>query len=295
VATAAHGPLRARYGGLRDFLLGVRFVQADGVVTWGGARVVKSVTGYDVPKLMTGALGTLGVLVELTLRLHSTPEFEGTCLVTASHADAAQAFVAAVLDSALQPSRLEFLGAAALAACDLPPGPAAVAVSFSTVEAAVRAQQAALEPLAGRLGARVQTMGATFWRTYDRRLADAGPVTLRVTAPSSRLAATVREVEAALAAGGSVPLVAGGAAFGTLQASFAPAHPAAARTAVERLRDAVADVAGSVVVEKGPREVREAVDPWGPVAEPALALMRDLKRQFDPHGVLNPGRFVGGI
>ncbi|HEY3186762.1 MAG TPA: FAD-binding oxidoreductase, partial [Solirubrobacteraceae bacterium] len=77
-ATAAAGPLRARYGTLRDLLLGVRFVQADGVVTWGGARVVKSVTGYDVPKLMVGSLGTLGVLCELTLRLHPSPDAEAT-------------------------------------------------------------------------------------------------------------------------------------------------------------------------------------------------------------------------
>src|SRR5688572_13090725 len=70
VATHMSGPLRARYGTMRDLLLGVRFVQSDGVVTWGGAKVVKSVTGYDIPKLMTGALGTLGVLGELTLRLH---------------------------------------------------------------------------------------------------------------------------------------------------------------------------------------------------------------------------------
>ena len=62
-ATNASGPLRARYGTLRDLLLGVRFVQADGAVTWGGSKVVKSVSGYDVPKLMVGALGTLGVLL----------------------------------------------------------------------------------------------------------------------------------------------------------------------------------------------------------------------------------------
>src|SRR5207249_4135830 len=67
-ATDASGPLRARYGTMRDLLLGVRFVQADGVMTWGGAKVVKSVSGYDVPKLLVGALGTLGVLGALTLR-----------------------------------------------------------------------------------------------------------------------------------------------------------------------------------------------------------------------------------
>jgi len=68
-ATAASGPLRARYGTLRDLALGVRFIQADGVMTWGGAKVVKSVTGYDVPKLLVGSLGTLGVIGELTRRV----------------------------------------------------------------------------------------------------------------------------------------------------------------------------------------------------------------------------------
>src|SRR2546427_5134150 len=78
-ATDASGPLRARYGTMRDLLLGVRFVQADGVVTWGGAKVVKSVSGYDVPKLMVGALGTLGVLGELTLRLHPRQIGRASC------------------------------------------------------------------------------------------------------------------------------------------------------------------------------------------------------------------------
>src|SRR4029077_10825483 len=82
LATHASGPLRFRYGTMRDLLLGVRFVQADGTPTWGGARVVKSVTGYDVPKLMVGALGTLAVLTELTLRLHPRPEVERSWLVT---------------------------------------------------------------------------------------------------------------------------------------------------------------------------------------------------------------------
>src|SRR5439155_732223 len=98
-ATDASGPLRARYGTMRELLLGVRFVQADGVMTWGGAKVVKSVSGYDVPKLMVGALGTLGVLGELTLRLHPEPEFEATWLAVFTDLAAAQAFVARLVDS----------------------------------------------------------------------------------------------------------------------------------------------------------------------------------------------------
>src|SRR5256886_16095079 len=89
---------------MRDLLQGVRFAQADGVLTWGGAKVVKSVSGYDVPKLMVGPLGTLGVLGELTLRLHPVPEFEATWLAPFTDLAAAQALVARLPASTVQPS-----------------------------------------------------------------------------------------------------------------------------------------------------------------------------------------------
>ncbi|HEU5195006.1 MAG TPA: FAD-binding oxidoreductase, partial [Methylomirabilota bacterium] len=131
-ATAASGPLRARYGTLRDLLLGVRFIQADGVMTWGGAKVVKSVTGYDVPKLMVGALGTLGVIGELTLRLHPLPESEATCLLVLRHAGEALDVVARIVDSTIQPQRLELLDAGAMAACGLPAAAAGLVVSIGS-------------------------------------------------------------------------------------------------------------------------------------------------------------------
>jgi glycolate oxidase FAD binding subunit len=80
LAENASGPLQFRYGTGRDVLLGVRFVLADGTITWGGSKVVKSVTGYDVPKLLVGSLGTLGIIVEATLRLHPIPAARGSAL-----------------------------------------------------------------------------------------------------------------------------------------------------------------------------------------------------------------------
>src|SRR5439155_13669658 len=142
-ATNATGPLRVRYGTMRDLLLGVRFVQADGQVTWGGSKVVKSVTGYDVPKLMVGALGTLGVLTELTLRLHARPEVERTSLVLLPDARVVQALVARILDTPLQPNRLEAFDAATAAALGAPASPG-IAISFGSVEAAVAEQEAAV-------------------------------------------------------------------------------------------------------------------------------------------------------
>jgi glycolate oxidase FAD binding subunit len=293
-ATAASGPLRARYGTMRDLLLGVRFVQADGVVTWGGARVVKSVTGYDVPKLLVGSLGTLAVLGELTLRLHPLPESEATCVVAVRSIDAAQELAALIVDSTLQPNRLELLDAAALAASGLPPAPAGVVVSFASVAPAVRAQQAAIAAAAGRMRTRAETMGPGFWRTYDRMLAGTGTTRLAVSTLATRVAATLEEARAALSGAGGVVMT-GCASLGLLRVAIEQGAPALLAAAIERLRAFVAVDDGSVVIERGAPALRTDVDPWGAVPPPSLALMRALKQEFDPDRTLNPGRFVGGI
>jgi glycolate oxidase FAD binding subunit len=121
LATHASGPRRFRYGTGRDLLLGARFVQADGTITWGGAKVVKSVTGYDVPKLLVGSLGTLGVLVEATLRLHPMPPESRSWQLGFSSAEAARDFLSALLDSPLQPDRVALLDVGALRSVGLTP------------------------------------------------------------------------------------------------------------------------------------------------------------------------------
>jgi glycolate oxidase FAD binding subunit len=298
VATNAHGPLRARYGTLRDLVLGVRFVQPDGVLTWGGARVVKSVSGYDVPKLMVGALGTLGVLVELALRLHPVPETERTWLVSCASAERAQGFAARVLDSTLQPSRIEFLNEPALRACALPAAPAAVAVGIASVEDAVREQAAWLEGLARAADAGIAEAPADVWSRYDRALTPcAGDVAVLVGTLPSRYGQTVREVERHVAtlASGATAQLAGGLASGTLRLVLAGAPLAGAVQVVQHVRDFVAAFGGHAVVQAGPRGLRTRIDPWGPVDPPAMALMRGIKEEFDPTRVLNAGRFVGGL
>ncbi len=298
VATNAHGPLRARFGTLRDLLLGVRFVQADGVVTWGGARVVKSVSGYDVPKLMVGALGTLGVLVELTLRLHPMPDREGTWLVTLPTAPATQAFIAGVLDSTLEPMRLEILNEPALQAASAPSAPLGVAVSVGSVEGAIREQGARLEELARRAGGRAVAPGADFWDRYDRAFTRAeGEVVLQVGGLPSRIAETLEAITAGQAdlRSGAMPMVTGCAASGSMRVVLTGADVEDAAAFVTHLRDVVRVFDGSVVVQAGPRELRTALDPWGPVEPTVFELMRRLRDEFDPRRVLNPGRFVGGL
>lgn len=298
-ATAASGPLRARYGTLRDLVLGVRFVQADGVVTWGGARVVKSVTGYDVPKLMVGSLGTLGVLCELTLRLHQCPEAEATRLFTFGAVDAAHAFVAGLLDSSLEPSRVELLNGAALGRLGFDVrAPAGVAVSVSSVEAAVRAETATMERVARAAGGASAPQPAEFWESYAAMIgAGGGGLALHVSMPPSHLGATVRSIESALAelAAGESAVIGGSAWVGTLDVLLGvSALPIAARL-VERVRGAVAEVGGHAMLRRAPAALRREIDPWGPLEPGPLALMRALRDEFDPRRVLNPGRFVGGL
>lgn len=297
IATNASGPSRARWGTARDLLLGVRFVQADGVLTWGGARVVKSVTGYDVPKLMVGALGTLGVLVELTLRLHPVPDAEGSWLATFTHPDPAQAFVERLLDSEVQPTRVEWVSGAALAACGQAGAALGVAVSVGSVEAAVRAQGERLAQFARQTGGPLTALPPAFWAALDARLAQRDGVGLRVGTPVSRLAATARDLGQALAAAapGVAAVVAGCATAASLRVLLPPLEPGAAAGLVERLRAALGPAGGHVVVEHGPPELRTALDPWGPVEPEAFALMRALRDEFDGRRTLNPGRFVGGL
>jgi glycolate oxidase FAD binding subunit len=161
------------------------------------------------------------------------------------------------------------------------------------VEAAAHAQQSMIAAEAARVRARVETMGPGFWRTYDRMLATGGPTVLRIATLATRLEPTLEETRAAL--GPESPLVTGCAPLGLLRVAVRSEEPGLLARAVERLRAFVAPDDGSVVIERGSAALRASVDAWGPVAPAPLELMRALKREFDPRGTLNPGRFVGGV
>src|SRR5436309_9222410 len=296
-ATNATGPLRVRYGTVRDLLLAVRFVQADGVVTWGGSKVVKSVSGYDVPKLMVGALGTLGVLGELTLRLHPLPDAEGSWLVLLASAEAAQAFVERVIASPLQPSRIEFFNDRALRSVPVESAAAGVALSIGSVAEAVREQGERLGAMAKVDGARIVPLPGAFWSRAARASTSEGNgAVLHVASLPSRLAETERAIGDAVrtAAPRGEVWISASAALGTFRVRVGHASAAETAVATTRLRARVIELAGSVVIVRGPAELRKTVDPWGPVEAGPFALMRALKDEFDAKRVLNPGPFVGG-
>ena len=300
LASGASGQRRFRYGTGRDLLLGARFVQADGTLTWGGSKVVKSVTGYDIPKLLAGSLGTLGVIVEATLRLHPVQPASGSWLFSLPSRDAAAELVAAILDSSLEPERLAWLNATALerlgsGRIEKGDSEAAVAVSLATVEEAVASQGALLASMAERLGGRVTALDPGRWTRLGAALA--GPIVMKLASEIRRLPFWAGELERVLARGGLTGSLVGEAGNGILRASVegSVSPEAWGREIVAPLRAGLSAEGGSLVVERAPIPLKRAAEVWGPVPEAALTVMKRLKAEFDPRGILNPGRFVDGL
>ncbi|MGH8868858.1 MAG: FAD-binding oxidoreductase [Actinomycetes bacterium] len=277
------GPRRLLYGSARDLLLGVTVVRPDGTVTRSGGKVVKNVAGYDLGKLYTGAYGTLGVVTEAVLRLHPRPARCSTVSVTVDDVPAATEAAAALRRSSLSLAALEV---------DRPSvdGPLTVA---GLVEGVPEGVAARAETAVGVLGpgATVSDDPPPGWGTAPWGLGD---VAFRLTSRLSGLPAVMETVErAARRAGLAVPLR-GSLGVGVLYGGLPVATDAGpVATFVDEVRREAGRQDGTLVLLSAPRAVREAVDCWGPVT--GLDLMRRVKERFDPHRLLSPGRFVGGI
>ena len=294
LATHASGPRRFRHGTGRDLLLGVRFVQADGTITWGGAKVVKSVTGYDVPKLLVGSLGTLGVLVEATLRLHPVPPLSRSWRLGFSAPQAARDFLAALLDCPLQPDRAALLDAGALRAVGLAADPVALLISIGSVAEAVESQGQALARLARGHGGRSDLLPESIWSGLGPAVT--GLVVLRAAFEPRRLLDWVAQAQSAAARVGAEIALLGQPGHGVLQMSIQGGDERRlAREVVLPLRQGLEAEDGSLVVERAPIELKAECETWGSINLEILGIMKRIKSEFDPGDVLSPGRFVGGL
>lgn len=289
LATNGFGPRRTRYGSLRDLIIGVSLVRADGALAKGGGKVVKNVAGFDLPKMMVGSLGTLGLVATATFRLHPLPETGVTLLAPGRTARGVRELVSAMRVAQLEP--------AAVAAISAEKG-LDLGMRFEGFEAGVKEQVGRTLALVAKIEAACDVLSEAearvFWERHDA-FRTAGPLRAKIAAiPSAfeeffegRLGALLRLLDA--------PAV---VLYPTLGISFFSGVPspdlAAVAAALASLRAALATGGGSLVLEDAPQGVRALADPWGsPPA--AFELMRSLKARLDPEGRLNPGRFVGGL
>jgi glycolate oxidase FAD binding subunit len=283
VATNGFGPLRTRYGTLRDLVIGASFVRADGVLVRGGGNVVKNVAGFDLPRLLVGSLGTLGCVATVTFRLHPLPEAERAVAVRCTSAAQVRALHCALVAAQLEPSAV-----VALRDNDA----FDVLVVFEGFAAALEEQAAAALTCASACGeGAALSADGRFWLRHDAARTG-GHVRIRVSAPPASLPEIVdRAFGAGPLAGAALafyPFV--GIAFAAIPLDDAEALVAP----LEALRARAEGAGGNLVLLAAPLAVRERFDVYGALP-PALALMARIKARFDPRRRCNPGRFAGHL
>ena len=269
VSANASGPRRLRYGTVRDLLIGVTVVLADGSVAHSGGKVVKNVAGYDLGKLYTGAHGSLGVVVSTTWRLHPLPQAHGAVVVPVRGSAEAGRLAALVNRSTLTPSAVELAWGG---------GEGQLVVLFESIPESVGAQSDAALAL---LGAGTRSEDPPAW--FGARPGDADDVVLR-------LAYEPFALPAVLDALGDAQVTAS-TGTGVAYAAY-PAETAVA--ALPGLRQAIAPYDGTAVVVQAPTAVRSRLDHWGPLPD-SFPLMERVKDRFDPERRLSPGRLLGGL
>ncbi len=280
VSTALSGPSRLLYGTIRDLLIGITVVRADGAVTHSGGKVVKNVAGYDLGKLYAGAYGSLGVITEAIFRLHPLPQSAAWVSADLPDEAAAGAAVASLLDSQVTATAIEV-------ARPTPAGPITVSVLLEGVRPGVQARIEAVSALLGQ-GVETHEEAPQWWATLP------GPITIKLTAEIAAVPQVMQGLREAAAATGLSPELRGSAGVGVLFAGLpGDAEPDAVQRYLHAARNVCATAGGAAVLLRAPAAVRNTVDAWGPVQ--GLALMRRLKDEFDPDHRMSPGRFVGGI
>ena len=272
-ATADSGPLRHRYGAPRDLIIGITVALSDGTVARAGGKVIKNVAGYDLAKLFTGSLGTLGAIVSVNVRLHPHPQ----AFATAMGSSADPAVIAA--------------GARALAAAPLELESLDVGWRGGRGRLLARTGGTQPEPRAQRAAGLMRAQGLeeveitdddeAIWARQRAGQRSGEATLLRLATRPSALRDVLE------AAHDCDATLVGRAALGT---SYLELDPEAVASMRERFTDAP-----GVVVLDGPAGLRRRNDPWGTPRGPALELMQRVKRRFDPAGACNPGVFVGGL
>lgn len=284
VATNDSGPRRHRYGAPRDLIIGVEFARADGRLAKGGGIVVKNVAGYDLPRLMTGSFGSLGVIVTATFKLYPLTTASRTLIVELSNAADLATLTSKLTHSHLTPTALEFAT-----------HPLRLIIRFESIEASVAQQSELAEKLIAESGYQTQTLSASaeeqYWQTHTRLADDDRGALLKVSVLPTELAETLGTIERLAGKRGYVAAGRAGAGVFLLRITE---EVQLQKRVIDGLRDALQIGRGSAVIIKSSPDLRTHVDVWGPIGD-GLAVMKAVKQQFDPAGILSPGRGPGGV
>jgi len=295
VATNAYGPRRYAHGTIGDYLIGIRAIDGRGEAFAGGGRVVKNAAGYNLPRLIVGSLGTLGVLTQATFMVRPLPTHSALVICDMNCFRQAECLLVALGRSQTTPMVIALLAGPPRPHCPLPGMPdtaaARLVVGFEGSAAEVQAmanvlcdewQALGTDGLTTITGARVDSV----WNWLSE-----SPAMLQINVLPGRLVGVVEQIAGKLPA---TPLQAD-AGCGVLRVYPATAAEAAfngdlANLVRNALRPIAAAAGGHLTVLAMPPGVElTPAEFWGP-PRPGTLLMHSIQQQFDPAGILNPGR-----
>jgi len=284
LSTNDSGSLRLRFGSLRDLIIGVTLALPDGTLASSGGKVVKNVAGYDLPKLVTGALGTLAIITRAIFRLHPLPRNLKTLSISGCSLEEMQGLLLAVQDSKLAHTALQTRLAQ--------DAEAVVDILFEGTEAGIAAQEAQLRELvrpasATDAPAAVWAASQELWGSSSSEPA----AVAKITALPAAIARTTEIVQRATGARKTRwKLTMQATGIGWLRLAAAPAD---LHAALSDLRFELEHAGGALALFDRPENMAR-FDTWGQPGD-ALSLMRAVRHQFDAKKTLNPGRFLAGI
>jgi glycolate oxidase FAD binding subunit len=295
LAANASGPRRHLYGTMRDLVIGVTVITADGALVRGGGKVVKNVAGYDLPKLFVGSCGTLGVIVEVTAKLRPRPDDERLVAIAFDRLKDAGAAVRAVMASDLIPNAVELLDAEALRALGIAGASAAIVVGFDGVAEQVAWQ---VDELGRVVSADLpRALPSEVWP----RLSGAAAAAFVTPAAVMRLCVLPTQVADVMEQGAEVARARGlssswsaHAGVGVVTGALGLGEIDAVAEVLREWRGIARGCAGYAVLDWAPLAVKDAVGVWDDSGA-AGRIMQRIKTELDPRNILNPGRFVGNI
>jgi glycolate oxidase FAD binding subunit len=282
VAANSSGPRRYRYGTIRDLIIGITVVLHDGTVAKAGSKVVKNVAGYDLSKLFTGSLGTLGIIATANFRLHPRPEASRTVAVEVAGPQQAQAAAQAIVHSQVEATAAELYYGES---------DKLLAVLLESIPGGIDAKEDTASVLLKQFG-EVRTLS-------DEEVDHLGPLTtpevvLKIGTPPVELAAVLESVlGAAERKGLTHPRITGHAGTGVTLVGFPGENEDGAAGFVEEMREIWVRRGGNVTLQRAPLTLKQRVSTWDNGGD-YLGLVRRVKEKFDPRGGMNPGRFLGG-
>jgi glycolate oxidase FAD binding subunit len=315
IATNSTGPRRLLYNLPRDSIIGIRFVAPNGDILGSGGKTVKNVSGYDISKLMVGSMGTLGILCEMTMRLLPLPEKMQTLLVSFATFSDAYAFAERIFETSLLPAAVEIMNGEAYNHLALDDNPEfdsnsyVAAVAFEAFIPAVVRMRTEIQDMAKDGGAGADAVleeddHRSFWLAMSNLSATlgkkfSGVINAKLNYPLSLGKGIIESGESIFSQANLDYIFQTHAGNGICHTGLLIDKEDTAVTdkavaALGQLLGCCREVDGNLIIQSAPADVKDKLKIWGEIGS-SFAVMKRLKHQLDPTGIMSPGRFVEGL